>query len=86
MMRPKQNKNISSKPLNKPQNQLSVNELIKLAEQAFDEFSPGIAAKYLEDAVKQKPNDADLYHKLALMYVEFGDPEQAHKISIHSFY
>ena len=72
--------------MDKPQNVLSVNELIKLAEQAFEEFSPGIAAKYLQDAIKQKPNDADLYHKLALMCVECGDPEQAHKISIYSLY
>ena len=68
----------------KPVSKLSVDELIKLAEQAYEEFSPGIAAKYYEDAIKQKPNDADLYHKLALMYVEYGDPEQAHKSFLKS--
>ena len=60
----------------------TVEELIKLAEQAFDQFSPGTAANYYQQAIQQQPNDANLYHKLALMYVEAGEPEQAHKISI----
>ena len=65
---------------------LSVNELIKLAQKAYDEFSPGVAAKYYEDAIKQQPNNANLYHKLALMYVEYGEPQQAHKISIYQYF
>lgn len=76
-MRPNQSN--ASKQLNKPQSALSVDALIKLAEQAYEQFSPGIAANYYQNAIKQKPNDADLYHKLALMYVEQGDPEEAHK-------
>lgn len=67
-----------------PQNSLSVSELVKLAQQAHDEFSPGIAAKYYEAAIKQQPNNALLHHKLGLMHVEHGEPEQAHNSFLKS--
>ena len=60
---------------------LPVNELERLAEEAFDAFSPGVAAKYYEQAIAKRPDDALLHHKLALMYIEHGEPENAHKIS-----
>eukprot|EP01083_Nonionella_stella_P063368 164670_1 len=83
-MEPSQTQPIPNKSCNTHQSKLSIEELIKLAEQAFEEFSPGIAAKYYEQAITIDPNNALLYHKLGLMYVEHGEPEQAHKSFLKS--
>eukprot|EP01083_Nonionella_stella_P051288 136166_1 len=67
-----------------PQSLFSVEQLIQLAEQAYDEFSPGIAAKYYENAIVQQPKNALLHHQLGVMYIEHGEPELAHKAFLKS--
>merc|ERR1719203_2457931 len=67
-----------------PSSTFSVDKLTELAEEAFDSFHPGVAAKYYEQAIAKRPDDALLHHKLAMMYVEHGDAENAHKSFLKS--
>ena len=51
--------------------------LCKEAARATDEFSPGVAARYYEEALQLDPSDAHLWHKCGEAYIEFGKPKEA---------
>ena len=54
------------------------NDLCKMAENAYDEYSYGVAIQYYKNALKHDINNALLWNKLGICYIEFGLPEKAH--------